>query len=229
MQELYFLIANTTVVFTVVFAFIAIFLFGKSSKVNNQLIIYIIVAGSIEVISFIFAEFKMNNLRFIHLYTVLDFVLLSVLLRRVIMLLKGKFDIQIIYIPILILLVLNTVLLQGLDIYNSNASALSSFTILGFCLYSFVLLLNDSADRVRSLAADDSTSNVKLILIAIFIYHATALSVMFLSNMILQISSEQTLIIWILRATMILIAKVLFFIALSKAAYHVIYKSYDRR
>ena len=228
MQELYFLIANTTVVFTVVFACISIFLFGKSSKVNNQLVIYIIVAGSIEVVSFIFAEFKMNNLRFIHLYTVLDFVLLSVLLRRVIMLLKGKFDIQIIYIPVLILLVLNTVFLQGLDIYNSNASTLSSITIIGFCLYSFALLLNDSAERA-SYETDNSTSNIKLILTGIFISHATALSVMFLSNMILQISSEQTLIIWMIRAIMILIAKVLFFIALSKTAYHVISISYDGR
>jgi len=214
MQAFYYGIANTTILFTVLFAILSIFILGKSNRVNNQLMVYIIVAGSIEIVSFIFAEFKMNNLRFIHLYTIVEFVLLSTLFRRIIVQLKGQFDIQLIYIPVLFLLILNTLFLQGLNIYNSIASTLSSLTIVGFCIYSFSLLLNSSSTT--------KNSSIKLILIAIFIYHASALSIMLFSNLILQLSSDQKLIIWIFRATLTLITKLLLFVVLGKVAYNLI-------
>lgn len=203
MEEVYYGVANASVLVSVVFAILSILIFPNMKKIFRLFLIFIIIGGSIDLISVIFAEYKMNNLKFIHLYTFLEFGVLSVFFNQLTYSINSKIDLRHIYIPVLILFVLNSCFFQKLEIYNSYSSTLGSIVILGYCIYTFYLML-DYPMRA-------SLTNLKWLVIGVFVTHSVLLIVMLSSNVILNISSDYRLIIWTIRAFVFLCTKLLFF------------------
>ncbi len=205
-------IANTTVVFSVVFAIFSILVYNKTNKVFHLFLVYIIMGGSFDLVSTFFFEKKMNNLKFFHLYTLLEFVILSVFIRNFLEVMKPKFDLQKAYLPAVVFIIINSLFIQGLDIYNSYSAALSSILILGYCIYTFYLLLDFQMSKIYI--------SFKWIVIGVFINHIVTLIVMLSSNVVLNISSDYRIIIWIIKTIVGLFTKLLFFIIIVKSLNH---------
>jgi hypothetical protein len=208
MDEFWIYIANFTVGISIFLAFICIYVYKKLDKLFTPFLIYLIAAGSFELVTSAYATVQANNLMYIHLFTLLEFVLLSIFFDNIFKYLQAKFNNRKITYIISIFVVLNSLFIQGLDSYNSISSTICSIVILSYCIYTFLLLIDYLAIRIYAL--------VKWIVIGLFIYHTISLTILAFGNVIVSISSDYKQIIWIFRVLIILFTKALFCYVLLK-------------
>jgi len=209
MVYLYEIIIKTTVALSTVLALLLIFKYHKLNFFLKVVGIYIIVGASIDIVSTALYYEKENNLQFLHLFTLFEFVILSYLFKNLFELLKSKINILYLSIPSTIFIIINAWLIQNIESLNSYSSILSSIIIIGFCIHFFILILDIDIKNFQFIT-------LKWFIICLFLYHSISIIVMLFGGIILSISRDVVTTIWGFRSVVIMATKIVISICFIK-------------
>jgi hypothetical protein len=159
--------------------------------------LFLFFSGGIELISGILWFNSMNNLPLLHLYVAGGFVFLSLFYKKV---LEGFIDPRIIngiMAAFLTFTLVNSVFIQPIFTFNSNALTVESILIMILSLSTFILMMNDLVKRKRLGLA----SSLNWINSALFVYYSSNLIIFYFGNLITHsLSKEFSLQTWMLHA-----------------------------
>lgn len=203
MIEVFHFFGECIIYFSVIISLFCVVMFSRLDSLFKIFAIYLIASGSIEILSNTVIALKGNNLMFFHFFSLIEIIVLSKFFERIFVQLEKNIPIRLIYVLAVAFVIANTIFLQPLDTYNTNSSTLVSLIIIGFSVTTFYFLLDDFSKKYKS---------VKWLVAGLFIYHMTSIIILFAANVMLSFSKESQLNIWFLRAIIIFITKVIFFI-----------------
>jgi hypothetical protein len=174
---------------------------------------FIYLSGVIQFASLLLWYNKMNNMPLLHLYVAVGFVFLAWFYRTV---LDGFIHSRIIWwVAILFVLfsLSNSVFLQSVFIFNSNALIVESLLIVVLSLFTFIFLLNST---VRDAGIADIKS-ISWINSGLFVYFLSSFLIYYFSNvMVIQFSAALRHKAWVLHTMFSIVMYISFLIALWK-------------
>jgi hypothetical protein len=152
------------------------------------------------------AKYSIHNIYLIHVHSLIEYGLLIVFFDKLFTKAGKKSPIIMLY-PGLALILFNSVFIQKIDTFNSYSLTAISFVVVLLCIYYFYVLsdLNYTLDKKLFLSITVGS---------VFILHTSSLIPLLFSNFLLNAKSENEIVIWLLRALIILIIKILTFYAL---------------
>lgn len=157
-----------------------------------------------EVTAFLLLENDIGNLPLLHLYTLGEFLLFSLFSRQIN--LKSTFFTKNVFILISsILIVLNSIFLQDIAGFNSNAKTFVQIII----ITNAILFFYQNSSELRA-----TNSSIKLINSAILIYYSGSLFIFMFSNYFLSRGIRIHQGFWIFNALLNLIFQILVLIAI---------------
>lgn len=203
---------NIATVTTILSSLLAILLIIKYYTLNSSLklvAVYLIGSAAIDIVSSAFFEIQESNLKFLHLFALFEIIVISKIFQLSYWNFKSHLKIEFIGIPVALFVILNTIFLQDLTIYNTYSLALVSIVILGYCIYYFFLLLDFNDSNYEFIV-------LKWFIYTLFFYHSISLIIMFLGNLLKTIDTESQVYIWLFRVFIILASKVILIFYFSK-------------
>ena len=200
MVEVFNFISDITILVSTILALIILLKFNHLSSFLKVVGIYIIAGASLDLVSSAVFSVKANNLRFLHLFTLFEFVIISYLFHLLFLALKSKSYVIQIAIPVTLFTLFNSLFLQSINSINTYSSVLCSFIILAFCIYFFRLILDFPESNFQF-------TTLKWFIVCLFFHHCTSIIVMFFGGLILDISTEMVTYIWSFRSVIILATK----------------------
>lgn len=206
MTSVFIYFANFTTLYSVLLGLLAFVMYHKCGQVVRVFCIYLLVAGSIDLVSFSFAESGLNNLVFFHLFTLMELGLLGVFFSLILKMLQVSFEV--IYLIYLLLAgaVFNSVFIQPIDSFSTYSTTTVSIIVIAGCIYVFFKMLDEQSE--------DLSLVTKWFLSGLFIYHMGSVVVLLTADLLMTVDSEVQIIIWIIRTFIILLSKIVFTIGL---------------
>jgi hypothetical protein len=206
MTALYDVITNGIFIFSV---FQVVFFIYNIRKFNGPFfvfVLWILASASIDAVSIFMAKYSIHNIYLIHVHSLIEYGLLIVFFDKLFTKAGKKSPIIMLY-PGLALILFNSVFIQKIDTFNSYSLTAISFVVVLLCIYYFYVLsdLNYTLDKKLFLSITVGS---------VFILHTSSLIPLLFSNFLLNAKSENEIVIWLLRALIILIIKILTFYAL---------------
>ena len=202
MVSIYESISLASITISAILALLIILKFHKLLPVLKVVGIYIIVSAAIDLLSFSLYLQHENNLRFLHLFTLFEFVIISHLFRLLFKSLSSKLNIYYLAVPGTLFILFNTLFIQSINSYNSYSSILVSTIILGYCIHFFILILDVEIQNLQFRA-------LKWFIICLFVFHSISLIVMLFGNVFHDISTEAQSYIWGFRSFVIFATKII--------------------
>lgn len=209
MLEVFEMIADATVILSVLLALAIVFKFLQLSYSLKLVGIYLIVGASFEIISSAFFSVARNNLIFLHVFTFFEIVFLSHFFHYLFKNLKSKLQIYYVAIPFIIFVIGNTLFVQKINELNSYSSMLTSIFIMGCCIHFFILILDFKSPNIQF-------ATLKLFVICLFIFHSMSLGFMLFGDVFNNLSTESESIVWSFRSIVMLATKVVLLISFGK-------------
>ncbi len=158
----------------------------------------------IEVTAFLLVQNEINNLPLLHLYTLGEFILFSIYYRQIN--LKPTFFTKIVFIVVSVLLIiLNSVFLQNIDGFNSNAKTFVQVIII---INAIIFFYQNSIES----EAEDHT--IRLVNSAILIYYSGSLFIFMFSDYFQRLGEGIHINFWVFNALLNLIFQILILIAI---------------
>ena len=174
---------------------------------------FLFLSGLIQFVSLYFWFHRWNNMPLLHLYTALGLLSLAWFYQKV---LNGFISVWIIgSVTALFILftVVNSLFIQPIMTFNSNARTIESVLITILSLFTFTFLLNDS---VRQSGGHDTTS-LSWINSGLFIYYSSGLLIFYFGATFTRtFSSHLNQYTWILHSFFSMVMYTCFFIGLWK-------------
>lgn len=209
-MELNDVIYNSVIITAVLLIFIGLYFYRKYNDVEKSFANYIIVAGIFELIALGSMELYSsghlaswgikNTLPGLHLFTLAQFVLLSIFFKKLLKLFDLIIPLQIILPVGILLIIANTFLFQGIFEFNSyNKSIVELYLIILCFIYFFKTL--------TKVELDNGMKHLSLFVTAVFINAAISIMVHLFSVELWNFSSELMTKLWILRALVNLITQ----------------------
>lgn len=181
------------------------YLSNKSKSIIKWFNAFLILGFIVQISMLVLYMQRFNNLPFVHLYTLLEFIFLSLFYKNILQketFLKKYFTVFIISISILI--VLNSIFLQNIYTFNSNTKTLTQLIYISYALAYFFQALFDRNALSKLLNWINS---------AILLYYAGSLFIFMASSAFFQLT-EMYRFFWVINALLYLIFQLLLFIAL---------------
>ncbi len=168
---------------------------------------YLYFNGITNIITGILASNNINNMPALHIYTALEFIIISIFYKKILEgTIIGKY-IHVIILSFLILCVINVVFFQNLNTYNSYTKSLEAIIVISLTIAYFKKTL-DKIDILRTI------KNINVYINSgILIYFSGSFTLFIISNTISANSSLSNLT-WNIHATFLLVMYVLFSFAL---------------
>lgn len=187
----------------------------KIGKGFQFLLVYFILYIIVDVWSGILSSQKINNLPLLHIYTILEFIIWSLFYKA---LLKDKpffgkgFPIFITIITSL--LIANSIYLEPIFGFNSNAKALVQIILIGYSMHYFFSSYGKIDFSKPGKQAD------LLINFAVILYYSGSLFIfMFMKTLMNRNMMDSTRGFWFFNAFLLLIFQIIIFIAVLKKAF----------
>ena len=206
----YKIIILLTVSISAILAVLLIFRFPRLNKTLKVVGVYLIVSAAIDIVSTSMFFKQENNLKFLHLFTLFEIVIIGHLFKLVFAQLKSAFNPYYVIIPSTLFVLINTLFIQNIESYNSYSALMTSVVIMTFCIYFFLLILDFETQNQHFIT-------LKWFVTCLFILHSISLIVMLFGNMFHDISVEAQSYVWSFRSIVILSTKIIltyFFIKL---------------
>lgn len=181
------------------------FNFKFSKQISIWFNIFLILGLITQIISKILFINSYQNLPLLHIYTLLEFIFLSLFYKDIItkeFFLTKYFNAFIIIMSVLI--ILNSIFLQNLYTFNSNAKTLTQVIYIGYALVYFFQAPFERSDLSKLLNWINS---------AILLYYAGSLFIFMASSAFFQLT-EMYRFFWVINALLYLIFQILLFVAL---------------
>ena len=174
---------------------------------------FIIFSSFIQLLSLVFWLYRMNNMPLLHIYVLVGFILQAWFYRTILGDFINKRIIWCMTILFSIFSIINSLALQNIYTFNSNALTIESILIIILTLFSFMVFLNDI---VKQNAYNDIIS-LNWINSGLFIYHTSNLLIFYFgATIVSKFSVDTNLYTWILHAFFSFIMYGCFFISLWK-------------
>lgn len=180
--------------------------FDKSLKI---LTVYFVLAFFAELTSYFLAKNSINNLFIFHIFSLIEYGLLFLFFKELFFDFRKKKLIDLLIILGLLFLILNSLYIQGLNKFNSYGLAFVSSSIMALSILFYKTLLDKGELGL-------SFEKHKWIVFGIFMSHAVSIVVLLFSNAISGFDKSNQLIVWILRAILSGMAKLIICYALLK-------------
>lgn len=202
MLEIFNKIATVNVI---IYFFLAILIIAKYSRLGflvKFVGIYVIISAAIELVSFTLYQAGINNMEFLHLYTLIEVAIVTHIFYIIYKAFGVKFDVRYLSYPTFVFIIINSLFVQNIDSYNSYGYVLSSALILGLSIYYFLLIIDKEAKNYNFVL-------VKWFIITLFLFHSISLIVMFFGDLLHGISKEIQSYVWTFRIIIILLQKII--------------------
>lgn len=206
MHDIFRIIVWSVVGLSVLLAGLTIIRFKAFSGYLRYYGLWMINSAIMETASKLLVDFDYQNLFLFHLNAVIEYSLLVLLFNH---LLKdiGHKGIHFILFPGIAVILLNSLFIQTPDTFNSYSLTLISLGTVLFCVYYFILL----SDLSWSL---DKKMFQAILIGAILVLHVSSLIPILFGNHLVLMELNKQYIIWILRACIVLVVKIIMFYTL---------------
>ena len=171
---------------------------------------YIVIVALFELYSYwlVFVRgHEENNLYLLHIFTLIEFVLIAWFFGKLFELFKLKLNTRLIISIGAVLIVLNSVLLQPLEVYNSFSRTAVQLCFLACCFVGFYLFTQ------RNYTFKDR-GVIKLVLIALLIKYSGSLFLYLFSNRIVDLPAQTQVNIWLINPSLNFLAQMIILFAL---------------
>ncbi len=171
---------------------------------------YIVIGALFELYSYwlVFVRgHKDNNLYLLHIFTLIEFVLIAWFFGKLFELFQLKLNSRLIISIGVVLIVLNSVFLQPLEVYNSFSRTAVQLCFLACCFVGFYLFTQ------RNYTFEDR-GVVKSILIALLIKYSGSLFLYLFSNQIVDLPAQTQVKIWLINPSLNFLAQMIILVAL---------------
>lgn len=182
---------------------------GRSFKREFRFLrYYLLWALLIQIAAKVLYLQSMNNLPLLHLYTLLEFILLSLFYADILQLERsGRRSFQYFVLGISFLIILNSIFLQPLTRFNSNVKTLTQILYIGYAVYYFF--------RVQSNEENGFSPIFNLFNSGILVYYAASLFIFMFSNVFLDLQGRRQFF-WVLNSGLYLVFQLLILYGLWK-------------
>ncbi|WP_438426022.1 hypothetical protein [Aquimarina macrocephali] len=208
MSKEFYILGNISSFIVVVPLLLSIYKFRSLSKVQVKLSYLLILVFVVEIISNILWRKKINNLPLYHFFTVIHFLLIINIYRKVLSQTYSKLFFIVLGIGFTIFAIINTIFLQGLMTFNSNATTLMGAIIIFLALSYFYALLKE----VKYSALE--TNPMFWINSGFLIYFSSSLILFFMNNTLFKDSTEASFIVWGLHAIINIVLAIFYTVAI---------------
>jgi hypothetical protein len=175
---------------------------------NRIYIIYMLLGSIIELVATSFSRVGRNNLVFIHLDTLLSFIVLTLFFANMFSIAKDR-NLKLVLLTGASLIIINSICFQPITTYNSHTLTAVGAYIIGCCLYYFYRFI----DQLQTNTQDIFT---KYAVWSIFVLHIISIVVFILGNSLLEVENPAQAIIWFVRALIMLFIKAMILFHLVK-------------
>lgn len=183
---------------------------GKELKTFSWFLYF---SGVIQFVSMILWFMKRNNLPLLHVYVAGGFFLLALFYRSVLRGFINEIIISGIAIGFLIFTTLNSLFVQDIFTYNSNALVVEAIIVIILSLTTYTVLLNDIVRETRP----KLTNGLNWINSGLFVYYSSSLLIFYFGDIITRLSASfQVRNTWILHAFFSVVMYSCFFVGLWK-------------
>lgn len=169
-----------------------------------------------EIISKVLFHFRINNLYLLHIYTLFEFLALSLFYRY---LFNKKGKMQSSYWPFVlvvsILIILNSIFLEPFTGFNSNAKTLVQIIIIGYAIYYFFINFG-----ITDFSKPENQSELWINFAAMLYYSGSLFIVMFMKMLIENDSDTKAHNgFWLFNALLYVIFQLLILVSIWKVAF----------
>lgn len=204
------LLSDIPVLATVVYAALLYNTFSKPLKVFS---VFLFLSGIIQFITLFLWFMGKNNMPLLHLYVAAGFPCLVWFYQTIL----GNFiSVRIMWVTaagFLVFTIINSLFVQDIFRFNSNALTVESILIIILALFTFIFFLNDTMKEtgikdIKSLTWINS---------GLFIYHLSCLLIFYFGDTIIfRLSEELSRLTWVFHAFFSIVMYTCFFIGLWK-------------
>lgn len=206
MEDLFRLLVWAVISVSIILGGLTIYRWRDFTGYLRYYTLWIINGAVMEILSKYLADNGISNLFLFHINALSEFVLL-VLFFDILYKNSGFKGIRFVLIPGVMLIVFNSLYVQTVDSFNSYTLTAISFGV--------VLLSIDYYIRLIDVEISADRKMFKMIVVgSIFILHISNLVPILFSNYLLNIVGSTQIIVWLLRACVVLIVKILVFYTL---------------
>lgn len=181
---------------------IALLHFSRLTKAAKAIFIYLVCSGMVSILSISLARyFHVTNLPLFHVYTLVEFILLTEFYKHI---LPFRKTILIVQLCFFLACVINSAFIQSIYQFNSYTLTLEALVIMLFAVNYFAKLFADSNDQ-KILEMPSFWFNTGL-----FLYFSGSYMLYNFSNYVLVQSKHSFVVVWNTRAAFLLLMYLLF-------------------
>jgi hypothetical protein len=134
---------QSLVIFSILCALSSIILFRNSNQVERSFHYYIITKAFFEILATVSAKLFENNLFGLHIYTIVQFVVLTLFFRNCFKIFNIKFKYFLILGIGICPILLNSIFIQPLDTFNSYTRFLVELYMILISIFLFIVLIQN--------------------------------------------------------------------------------------
>lgn len=187
---------------------IALIKYKWTDRVLLLIFYYLLLDGAVNLIAVVLSDYQINNLPLLHIYTILEFLLLSFFYIKILKDPLARNIIKFLMLIFPVLCVINFLFFQSIFRFNTYTRPLEVLLIMAYCLTYFA-----QANEANDIKAWSSNSII-WINIGILLYFSGALFVYSFSNLTTAYTSPKyklvNLFIWDIHAALLLCMYLLF-------------------
>lgn len=187
---------------------IALIKYKRADRVLLLIFYYLLLDGAVNLIAVVLSDYQINNLPLLHIYTILEFLLLSFFYIKILKDPLARNIIKFLMLIFPVLCVINFLFFQSIFRFNTYTRPLEVLLIMAYCLTYFA-----QANEANDIKAWSSNSII-WINIGILLYFSGALFVYSFSNLTTAYTSPKyklvNLFIWDIHAGLLLCMYLLF-------------------
>lgn len=180
---------------------LGLYLYPKMNVANKYFVVYILTSTIIEFFAKSFANMGINNLVFFHISVILDFIILTYFFSHVLGMAGEKITRWVLVLGILLFL-FNSLWVQTIYTYNSINLTISGIYLISCCLWYFYHTIDHQEENMQH-------TFTQYAVYSIFILQFISIMVLFFGNTLLSMEKDKQSIIWNVRASIILLVKLI--------------------
>lgn len=173
--------------------------------------LFVFLSCAIQMTSLLLWFMKRNNMPLLHLYVPVGFALLSLFFKS---LLNGYINVKIIVLTMWLFIafsVVNSLLMQDIFTFNSNALTVQSVIIIVLSIFTFIVHLREIVND----GSKPGIRNLNWIITGLFIYYTSTLCLFYFGDVIMRLFSvDSSAYAWIFHSFFSILMYTLFFIGL---------------
>jgi len=195
-------------------AICAAVVYKKSDRALKLFCVYVFFSTIIQLLSLVLSLNHTNNMLLLHIYCPMGFLLLALFYQRLLNKAVNKAWLPALGLVYVVFSLLNSIFLQNIFTFNSNALTVESILVIIITLFTFLVSLNRSS---LSLVVKTNLNTIGWINSGLLLYHTSTLLLFYLSNVLTKYYSLNfNFYVWLMHSFISIVMYSCFIIGLWK-------------